>query len=43
MELKLYQHIRRYFLKKTIDLFDKSTTLLDIFAEIDFQTFKNFG
>lgn len=25
MELKLYQHIRKYFLKETIDLFDKST------------------
>lgn len=25
MELKLYQHIRRHFLKETIDLFDKST------------------
>lgn len=25
MELKLYQHIRRNFLKETIDLFDKST------------------
>jgi len=25
MELKLYQHIRRHFLKDTIDLFDKST------------------
>jgi len=25
MELKLYQHIRRYFLKETIDLYDKST------------------
>jgi hypothetical protein len=25
MELKLYQHIRKHFLKETIDLFDKST------------------
>ena len=25
MELKLYQHIRGYFLRDTIDLFDKST------------------
>ncbi|WP_394990779.1 DEAD/DEAH box helicase family protein [Emticicia sp.] len=25
MELKLYQHIRKYFLNETIDLFDKST------------------
>jgi len=25
MELKLYQHIRKNFLKETIDLFDKST------------------
>lgn len=25
MELKLYQYIRKYFLKETIDLFDKST------------------
>lgn len=25
MELKLYEHIRRNFLKDTIDLFDKST------------------
>ena len=25
MELKLYQHICRHFLKETIDLFDKST------------------
>ncbi|MBZ0192113.1 MAG: hypothetical protein K8F34_10550 [Candidatus Kuenenia stuttgartiensis] len=25
MELKLYQHIRRHFLRETIDLFDKST------------------
>lgn len=25
MELKLYQHIRRHFLKETVDLFDKST------------------
>src|SRR5262245_19301659 len=25
MELRLYQYIRKYFLKETIDLFDKST------------------
>src|SRR5688500_14805630 len=25
MELKLYQHVRKHFLKETIDLFDKST------------------
>ncbi len=25
MELKLYQHIRKYYIKETIDLFDKST------------------
>ena len=25
MELKLYQHIHKHFLKETIDLFDKST------------------
>lgn len=25
MELKLYRHIRKHFLKETLDLFDKST------------------